>query len=98
MGLRTTDIQVILQISQSVERLQHLQQQYGRRQQEQLNAYMERQQEEQKKQAQMVPKVGELEIRPISAEERPPGRQLYKRKSKSKEDKKNLGGHIDLLI
>ncbi len=101
MALRPTDIQLILQISRDVERVQLLQQQYGQRQQEHLTAYMERQLEEKKKQATPVKDSAEAELRAIheeDPEEKRKFKQSKKRESSEGKFKKKIGGSIDMFI
>ncbi len=95
MALRPTDIQIILQVSRSIERMQELQQQYSRQQQEQLAAYMQKNLEEKKKQTEPLPKTAPVQIRRISSEDkRKPQQETARRRDK----KTGEGDHIDVIV
>ena len=96
MALRPTDIQIILQVSRDIERIQQLQQQYSRQQQEQLAAYMQKNIEKKKEQALPPSRVERPEIRAISSEKdkRNPSRRDFNKEKRGKD--KDI--HIDLLI
>jgi hypothetical protein len=98
MALRPTDIQIVIQSTGSVERVQELQQQYSRHQQEQLAVYMQKNLEERKRQTTPLSRVAELEVRPVSREEkREPEREGDPKKRKGKLTKK-LGENVDIFI
>ncbi|MCM8824134.1 MAG: hypothetical protein NC822_05635, partial [Candidatus Omnitrophica bacterium] len=66
MALGPRDIQIVLQVTRDIERLQNLQQQYSRHQQEQLSLYMLKSLEEKKRQTEPLPRAGEIRLRRIS--------------------------------
>ncbi|MCM8773850.1 MAG: hypothetical protein NC820_03845 [Candidatus Omnitrophica bacterium] len=97
MALGPRDIQIVLQVTRDIERLQSLQQQYSRHQQEQLSLYMLKNLEEKKRQTEPLPRAGEIRLRRISEslnKENPERESSRKKGSKSF---RGLGENIDIV-
>ncbi len=94
MAMRPTDIQLILQVSRDVERIQHLQQQYTRQQQEQLAAYMKKNLEEKRKKTESLTRTDKTQLRPVAQREE---RKERGKKEKNRDKDKKLGMHIDII-
>ena len=95
MALRPIDLQVVLQATRDVERVQHLQQQYSRQQQEQLATYMQKNLEVKKKRTEPLDKAVETRIRPVSQEEK--NTREERRRKKQERGEKKVGMHIDII-
>ena len=95
MPLRPMDLQVILQVSRNVEKMQTFHQQQAQRQQEQLSLYMQRNFRARQHQTEAAAQTTEGRLNQISEDGKK--REQPKRKKKDKE-KKKLGGNIDFFV
>ena len=93
MAVRPMDLQIILQISSSVEKMQMFHQQYSQRQQEQLALYMQRNFQVRQHKTEAASTGGETRMEKTSED----GRKKEQQKRKKKE-KKKLGGNIDVFV
>ena len=93
MALRPTDIQVVLQATGDVGRMQQLQQQYSRQQQEHLAAYMQKNLKEKRKKTEPLAKAVRVRMRPISQEEKGGGR-----KRRQGENRQKRGAYVDIVV
>jgi hypothetical protein len=94
MPLRPMDLQVILQVSRNVEKMQLLQQQYSQRQQEQLALYMQRNFRARQHQTEATEQSTEGWMDQVSEDGK--RKEQQKRKKKDKE-KKKIGGNVDFF-
>ncbi|MBD3246372.1 MAG: hypothetical protein GF333_05110 [Candidatus Omnitrophica bacterium] len=97
MALRPTDIQIVLQATRNVGKLQQVHQQHARQQQEHLSVYMQKNLEEKKKRPVKLDEVPESNVRPVSGDEKGKGRTNGGKRRKKKSEKK-IGGNVDLLV
>lgn len=94
MGMRPTDLQIIMQVSRDVERIQHLQQQYSRQQQEHLAAYMRKSLIEKREKTEPLTKPEKSGLSQVSRQKERKGKKDNKGKQKKN---RSIGGNIDII-
>jgi len=98
MAIRPVDLQVILQVSRNVEKMQMLQQQHSQKQQEQLALYMQKNFQVRQHQTEAMPQSEQGRMRPVSDEEKQNRREKEKKDKEKKKGKKKLGSTIDIFV
>jgi len=94
MGMRPTDLQIIMQVSRDVERIQHLQQQYSRQQQEHLASYMRKNLVQKREKTEPLTRPEKTGLLQVSRQ----GPRKDKKDKKNKQKKNRpLGTNIDII-